>query len=205
MQTLPPAIRLGDHLALDFLNTVASPKGSPVDWIPDGKSLIAWLVETGVLDQVAADRILAWRSEAELDRAAKEARELREWFRALLGKVKASGRAAMRTSEVARLNEAMGHDAMFHRIEPGDTTGSFHMVTARRWRNASEFLAPIASAMGELICDADLGLIRQCENHACTIWFYDRTKGHRRRWCSQAFCGNRAKVAAFRERQRSAG
>ncbi|MEQ1718679.1 MAG: CGNR zinc finger domain-containing protein, partial [Hyphomicrobium sp.] len=27
-------------------------------------------------------------------------------------------------------------------------------------------------------------------------------KGHRRRWCSQTMCGNRAKVAAFRERQR---
>jgi predicted RNA-binding Zn ribbon-like protein len=32
------------------------------------------------------------------------------------------------------------------------------------------------------------------------MWFYDRTKGHRRRWCTSTGCGNRAKVAAFRAR-----
>ncbi len=200
MQALPPAIRLGDHLALDFLNTVASPKGSPVEWIPNGKAFIAWLVEAGILDQVTAERILAWRSESELDQAAKEARELREWFRELLARVKASGRAAVRAADVARLNDVLGHDAMFHRIE---LAPSPRLVTSRRWRNASEFLAPVASAMGDLLCNADLDLTRQCENHTCTIWFYDRTKGHRRRWCSQAACGNRAKVAAFRERRRA--
>jgi len=33
------------------------------------------------------------------------------------------------------------------------------------------------------------------------MWFYDRTKSHRRRWCSMALCGNRAKARAHRERQ----
>nr|WP_254214234.1 CGNR zinc finger domain-containing protein [Burkholderia multivorans] len=32
------------------------------------------------------------------------------------------------------------------------------------------------------------------------LWFLDRTKSHRRRWCSKALCGNRQKVAAFRRR-----
>jgi hypothetical protein len=31
----------------------------------------------------------------------------------------------------------------------------------------------------------------------CTICFFDRTKAHRQRCCTQAVCGNRAKVAAF--------
>jgi len=30
-----------------------------------------------------------------------------------------------------------------------------------------------------------------------------RSRSDRRRWCSMELCGNRAKVAAFRERQRA--
>ena len=44
-------------------------------------------------------------------------------------------------------------------------------------------------------------LIRECEHPDCVLWFYDRTKSHRRRWCSMALCGNRHKVAEFRKRQ----
>ena len=47
---------------------------------------------------------------------------------------------------------------------------------------------------------ADFDLVRLCEGKACVLWFYDRTKGHRRRWCTSTGCGNRAKVAAFRAR-----
>ena len=36
------------------------------------------------------------------------------------------------------------------------------------------------------------------------LMFYDRTKSHKRRWCSMALCGNRHKVAEFRKRRQSA-
>lgn len=35
---------------------------------------------------------------------------------------------------------------------------------------------------------------------ACTLLFADHTRGHRRRWCSMAQCGNRAKQVAHRHR-----
>jgi predicted RNA-binding Zn ribbon-like protein len=54
--------------------------------------------------------------------------------------------------------------------------------------------------MGQLLMQEDLSLVRQCGGEDCTIIFLDRTKSHRRRWCSMAACGNRAKVAAFRAR-----
>jgi predicted RNA-binding Zn ribbon-like protein len=41
--------------------------------------------------------------------------------------------------------------------------------------------------------------MRQRALHA---WFLDQTKAYKRRFCSAAVCVNRAKVAAFRERQR---
>ncbi|HIC14689.1 MAG TPA: CGNR zinc finger domain-containing protein, partial [Gemmatimonadetes bacterium] len=44
--------------------------------------------------------------------------------------------------------------------------------------------------------------IRQCASEDCIYWFLDTSKSGRRRWCSMARCGNRAKVAKH-YRQRS--
>lgn len=206
-EALPPAMRVGDHLALDFLNTIASPKGTPIDWLGQGDQLMSWLVDSKVLDSAEAAQLCAKFSHQDLDRAAAHAGRMREWYRDLLFRVKKGGRAAIREEDVNRLNEWLSHDAMFHLMfhRPQEAEpGSYELRTARPWRDAEELLAPIAGAMADLICQADLDLTRSCENPACTMWFYDRTKGHRRRWCSQAICGNRAKVAAFRERQRTA-
>lgn len=64
-----------------------------------------------------------------------------------------------------------------------------------------QWLAPFAEATAELLVQGNFDLVRQCENADCVLWFYDRTKGHKRRWCSMASCGNRHKVSQFRSRQ----
>jgi predicted RNA-binding Zn ribbon-like protein len=53
-----------------------------------------------------------------------------------------------------------------------------------------------------LITQEDASLLKSCSGSGCTLWFLDRTKAHRRLFCSATACGNRAKVAAFRQRQR---
>jgi predicted RNA-binding Zn ribbon-like protein len=42
--------------------------------------------------------------------------------------------------------------------------------------------------------------LRVCEGPDCDSVFSDGSRGGRRRWCSMARCGNRAKAAAFRRR-----
>jgi hypothetical protein len=44
---------------------------------------------------------------------------------------------------------------------------------------------------------------RECGSPDCRAVFYDRSKNHSGRWCTMAECGNRAKVRAFRERERT--
>jgi predicted RNA-binding Zn ribbon-like protein len=61
-------------------------------------------------------------------------------------------------------------------------------------------LAPLAEAVAEFLATADFNLVRACEGVDCVLWFYDRTKAHRRRWCSMEVCGNRNKIARFRSR-----
>jgi predicted RNA-binding Zn ribbon-like protein len=64
----------------------------------------------------------------------------------------------------------------------------------------SALLGPLAQAVAQLLVDGDFDLVRQCEHPECVLWFHDRTKAHKRRWCSMALCGNRHKAARFRKR-----
>jgi predicted RNA-binding Zn ribbon-like protein len=73
----------------------------------------------------------------------------------------------------------------------------------RRWDNPNELLHPVAQAAADLICSVDFRLIRACEGSACSLLLLGRTKAHGRRWCGMAVCGNRAKAAAHRARNRN--
>ena len=44
--------------------------------------------------------------------------------------------------------------------------------------------------------------VRRCGDPRCSRVFFDATRNGRRRWCDMATCGNRAKAARFRERER---
>lgn len=193
-----PAPRLGDHLALDFLNTLATPHDEPVEWLANGRDLLDWLEDAGVLERAERARIESSSKPAALNTAAKEAAALREWFRGALERAKAG--AALSKRDAERLNAVLARGASVTRIAL--TPEGARLETAQTWSNPAELLVPIARAMAELLCEGELDLVRRCEGPRCTLWFYDRTKAHRRRWCSQAVCGNRAKVAAYRARHR---
>ena len=76
----PPAFFVGEHLALDFLNTTATPRGARVEWLADGKDLVDWLEQARSIEAAAAARIRESGSGA-LDEVARQAREFREWLR----------------------------------------------------------------------------------------------------------------------------
>ncbi len=62
-------------------------------------------------------------------------------------------------------------------------------------------LTPVAHAAMLLLEHVDLRRLRRCAAEDCRVWFVDTSKGGRRRWCSMATCGNRAKAARYRSRQ----
>lgn len=196
---IPPAMRFGDHLALDFLNTVATLKGGVVEWLGTGPQWLTWMVESGLLEEKDSADLASRCGGPALDGALREARGLREGFRAALAGAKLTG--AWDLEFIARLNVLLEPDSSYLRIAE-DGPGGRQILRVRRWQTPGTLLVAIAEQMGELLCQKHFELVRKCENPACTMWFYDRTKGHQRRWCSQAICGNRAKVAAFRRRQR---
>lgn len=198
------AFFVGDHAALDFLNTIAAPRGEEIEFIADGRAFLAWLVDAGLLGIDERRALETKFGKTGLDRVANDARKLREWFRQLIAKP--IGAKAMRSlsslETITTLNEILAMGST-HRVLEADAK----RLVLREWRdytNARQLLVPVAEAISELLTTEEHSLIKRCANPNCTMWFYDRTKAHSRLFCSAAVCGNRAKVAAFRERQRLA-
>lgn len=66
-------------------------------------------------------------------------------------------------------------------------------------------LSSVAREAVMLLGGPEASRIRQCAGPSCAILFLDTSRKGDRRWCSMSACGNRAKVAAYRGRERDAG
>lgn len=64
-----------------------------------------------------------------------------------------------------------------------------------------DVLAGLARGLAGYAVDRPPNL-RMCEADTCGMLYLDTSRGHRRRWCSMARCGNAAKAAAHRARTR---
>ncbi|CUI30072.1 Conserved protein containing a Zn-ribbon-like motif%2C possibly RNA-binding [Achromobacter sp. 2789STDY5608621] len=179
---------VGDDLALDFINSEFGVGAAHHDCFADDEAVLAWLKLAGALpeDVGAAPkglRALALR--------------LRDNARSLVHAAKHEG-----ASDASVVNQVLLAGRASKELRWDDASASFKVVRQRRHDDAASFLEPIAQAVVRLLTDTQLELVRQCEAHDCTLMFHDKTKSHRRRWCSMAVCGNRMKVAAFRSRKK---
>jgi predicted RNA-binding Zn ribbon-like protein len=199
-----PPIFVADAPGLDFLNSIATPVDEEVDWIGDGAGLLAWLEQAGLVPPDALAAVRAQATAAELDAVAEKARSLREWFRAFVQKKKGRALVAKDLRDLGPLNQLLERDEQYGEIAASTADGvtSFEFRTNRRWKSAESLLMPIAELLGRLVCEEDFTYVKACEGPRCTLLFADHTRGHARRWCSMAICGNRAKVAAHRQRLR---
>jgi predicted RNA-binding Zn ribbon-like protein len=197
----PPAMFLADALGLDFLNSVATPVDTEVDWIDDGDGLLAWLKQAQLAPTEVLETLRAQAMPGELDNVAAQARSLREWFRGFVRQRKGRPLTSEDLSELEPVNRLLERDEGFGRIVSDHSHASGLAFRAmRRWRSPEALLLPIGEALAKFVCEEDFSNVKACEGPACTLMFADHTRGHARRWCSMAICGNRAKQAAHRQR-----
>jgi predicted RNA-binding Zn ribbon-like protein len=169
------------HPALDLVN---SRHGTGPDLLEDE----AWL----------AGFLARWGYDA-AGPAGEQEREKLASLRALLRRVVeavAAGRTPAST-DVERLNRVLAGARLTRELAPED---GLRLVPVRR--NWAWVLSDLAGALGELL-GGETDRLKVCDNFECRFAFYDSSKNRTRRWCSHTTCGNRNKLRAFRERQRS--
>lgn len=188
-QTASSWLFLADHRALDFLNTVTRVDGPQRDLWQSDDDVRLWLAEAGF---PAGDK----GTELAPGELLKEARILREIIRTLVAQKKAG-----ESVDPQPLNHFLAAASSIKTLTV-DESGQLQVETRYTGLTSARLLGPVAELAAGLIASSPFELVRQCEHPDCILWFYDRTKSHRRRWCSMALCGNRAKVAKFRQQQK---
>lgn len=184
--------------ALDLLNTLSSAGGGPPDQLRSPDELRTWLGETG-LDE-AGGLMEALKSPPAARILLAEAHRLREDVSQAVEAL-ASGRPLPEhvAYGINRVMEAGGVTTSL-RLGPAGP----RLEETERGNSPLALLVPVARAAAQLVVGADPTRLRRCASETCGRWFIDSSKGGRRKWCSMATCGNRAKAASHRRRHASA-
>jgi predicted RNA-binding Zn ribbon-like protein len=170
---------VNSELVIDFVNTAGF--GPEREDLPTPASLVAWLDEHGLEPGSRATTA-----------QYEEARRVREALRDLLlahNEVDADVDAASAVLDVAarRAGLAVRFAAGTAAVEP--TASGVPGAVGR-------ILAEVSAGMA----DGTWERVKACRADDCRHAFLDTAKNRSRAWCSMQVCGNRAKVAAYRER-----
>lgn len=193
----PRFVYLGGRLALDFVNTVYSPRGAD-GALHDWDGLVEFLSGARVVTPERAADLLSWKQSAPqalpalMDQVFRLRAAARLAFESRVARAKISEATVEPINEILRITE--GHDELVW--EGGDWELEFRAREERiEW-----LLAAIARSAAELIAEGSDAPLRKCSNPACALLFYDTSRTRRRRWCAMSVCGNRNKVATFARR-----
>ncbi|MFI0447351.1 CGNR zinc finger domain-containing protein [Actinomadura sp. 6N118] len=185
----------GEPLALDLVNT----RPSTGDLLDSPARLKAWLaLQADRLPAEEAGIIEADNTEVEITEADVAAvQAVREQIAAAVHAVlhdQAPPAKALRS-----LNESQRAAPAVRELA---WNGSGVVAAPRRDGPLGTRLAAIlAEAAADLLTDPALGKVRQCEAEDCVMVFLPAHP--RRRWCSPARCGNRARVARYYRRHKA--
>ena len=196
------AERVGNHLALDLVNTVAwrLDPARTVDRLPDSASLVRWAAFVGLLDRDRAEALSdkAARDERAAERVVADVRRARECLYAVLHPLATDG-AAPHPDDVEALQDWLVE--VLGRAELAS-------VMPTTWSHPLETLADLPVTLGlqawSLLQEERGDRLRQCQDASCGWLFLDRSRNGSRVWCSSADCGNRTRARRHYRRQTGA-
>ncbi|MEV6408928.1 MULTISPECIES: CGNR zinc finger domain-containing protein [Streptomyces] len=180
----------GEPLALDLVNTRPAVADGRTDLLGTPERLAAWLaVEADRLDLSAESAV-----PTEADLAAVHA-------------VRAHTEAAVQSllhgqePPVAALSALTDAQRAAPAVRELTWDGGAVVPVLRRTGPLGVRLAALlAEAAADLLTDPAVGRLRECEADDCVMIFLPAHP--RRRWCSPARCGNRARVARYYQRHK---
>jgi predicted RNA-binding Zn ribbon-like protein len=189
---------VGNHLALDFLNTRPVMAEGPKELLPDVDALVRWLVASGLLTRQNGKALAGkWRDKPEAAAFLRNLLTFRERLRTTVLRQEA-GRSVS-DAFIAELNSLLKQHPNVIALHRNG--GKLDSVASYEVAKPNDIWAPIGIAVADLLSDVSPGRVRKCEG--CILHFFDTSKKGSRRWCSMNICGNKIKVAAYQQRQRT--
>jgi predicted RNA-binding Zn ribbon-like protein len=195
--TLKRFFFVGNCLCLDYINTQIVEGGRMVDLVGGFDDLVSWSFQAQVIGSSGAAEIIRnWTTKSDAESTLQLARDFRANLRQMCERI-VRGRPVPQ-STIDQINDLLSHQTGHTRLRR--VKGGFEKQFRAEFSKPVHLLWPVAESVCDLLCYADLSLIKRCENESCALYFYDNTKNHRRRWCSMNACGNRMKAAAHYRR-----
>jgi predicted RNA-binding Zn ribbon-like protein len=193
--------RCGGDPALDFANTLGGRRDGPWDdeWLHRYEDLARWAGHAGLLPAGEIDGLLAHAAAHPRAAAAAlaDGLALREHVYRVMAAV-ADG-APPPAADLDALRAAHRAALAGARLQPHGA----HLEWTYDGDDLRRPLWLVAQAAVDLLrSEEQVARLKQCAN--CRWLFLDASKNASRRWCSMAHCGTGAKVAATRERRRTA-
>jgi predicted RNA-binding Zn ribbon-like protein len=183
--------------ALDFLNTKELVSGSLVDHLETPAHAFDWLAARNLVHPELLDRERRRTLEDPEtgQRALGRVRRVRDALREVTDAVAERRRAA--PSALAEVNRAIRAREVIEleQSDDGVRVGHRHIGDP-----VDDALARLAEPIVVEISSGRPERFRICDNETCRWVFFDASPTGRRRWCSMASCGNRAKARRHRER-----
>lgn len=186
-------------LAFEFLNTRELEQGDLVDRLTSAEDALDWIVEHGLVHEasVAMERERLADDPARAARVLADVRAIRDALREISDAVMD---ARVPTERAVRtVNAAL-------RARPVDelkvVDGIVRLSHGHAEDPLAEALARLSEPIVEEIAEGRPDRLRVCANDTCRWVFFDSSRSGRRRWCDMTTCGNRAKAARHRARQK---
>lgn len=187
---------LGGRLAVDFANAPSYPGMAARE--PSWEELVVFLEVSRVVSRERGANLLALpesdpqAAEKILSRAIRLREGLRKAFEAMVRKERILAEWIAPINEILRITE--GHDELTQ-----DGAG-WKLGFMAREGGVEWLFAAVARSAAEIIVEGSHSRLRVCANPSCSLYFFDASRTHRRRWCSMSICGNRHKVSSFAKR-----
>ena len=174
-------------LFIEFVNSLHWYEAQPIEMLGDLGALNTWLVEQHL-------------APAQLASAPRTFRTLREHMRAVVKALIAS--EPLDLAQLAAVQRALSRPrGQLVLFDPA--TDRPHIGVEINADPTAAAAFRIALSFANFLEFGDRKRLKVCANPGCGFVFVDVSTNATRRWCYMRYCGNRLKVRAFRERQRS--
>lgn len=185
----------------DFLNTDDTEGGLPAERLPTLGAALTWFVDRGVIHREGADRVRDHDAGHPVvtDRDLARIHAVRSALREVAVAIVEQRAPAPESLET--VNRALHARQVIELVPSPD---GVHVDHRHVGDPIDDALARLADPLVTELTSGHPDRIKVCDSDTCEWIFYDGSRTSRRRWCDMSTCGNRAKAARHRAKERAA-